>query len=195
MNYLLLLIRSWLSSLFLYSGLLKLIHYRDGPKTIRGYRIWSTHTSQILGYVLPWIEIGTSLSLISRRYRWWGALSAATLGGSFSYVAQRILRQHTNVTCGCVGTSDDVINRTTLIRGLAILGSSVVLLGTHPTSTQTPGPRWFTWVALAFSLPPVGVALLKQHQQKRSALIQQKERQHTIDMLVSKLRVHNQSPS
>lgn len=130
MSHLSLLIRAWLGSLFLYSGSLKLIHYDRAAQSVKRYEILPARLSTMVGFMLPWGELLTSVSLLFGWHYRVGALMAALFGSAFTFSTRKVLQRHADVPCGCTGKGDDRVTRTTLIRGIAITISSLWIVTT-----------------------------------------------------------------
>ncbi len=130
MKYVVSIIRVWLSSMYLYSGFMKLMNYSTTVDMVGRYKVLPPQLNRKVGFVLPWTEIFSGIALLSGRWFRLGSTVSSLLGGSFFYASYNVLKRNEPVPCGCSGSSSSMVDQTTLRRGLVITFSSLLLLFT-----------------------------------------------------------------
>lgn len=121
--------RGWLGSLFIYSSVQKLAHYRQVGQSINEYRVLPKRLGSVAGIALPWAELLAGLSFLFAQLYPLGPILGASLGAAFAYGSSDVLRRGADVPCGCTGKASDQVSRVTLIRGLTISLLSISVLG------------------------------------------------------------------
>lgn len=118
---------AWLGSMFVYSAGLKLAHYDRAGSFTKPYRILPPYVNTAVGLLLPWAELSAGMLLLVGLLFPVGQLLGAALGVSFAYASFRVLHRGADVPCGCTGSAEDRVNRTTLIRAIFITAFSLLL--------------------------------------------------------------------
>ena len=120
--------------------------------TVRKYEILPKAGAQLVGSLLPWVEVAVALAVFLGILLPWSALLAAGLLGSFiAAVSFNILRGNRNISCGCFGSQNDsyltwsIVSRNLLLVVVALLtiGStrvdpSLAFASTIPLIVQLP---------------------------------------------------------
>lgn len=160
--------RLWLGSLFVYSAGLKLAHYDQADSLVKGYGVVPKPAAAAIGFTLPWAELLTAILLFLGRFYPVGPLLGASLGASFAYSSSTALRRKVDVPCGCTGRTRDRVDRTTLVRALAITStsSSLLVLGARRHGYGRFPPMMVVAVGVA-SLLPGGREVYRRMRQAR----------------------------
>lgn len=172
--------RAWLGSLFIYSAGLKLAHYNRAGSLVREYDMLPKPLATIAGFALPWAELLTAMSLLLARLYPLGPLLGASLGTSFAFGSFHVLRRKADVPCGCTGKAQDRVDRTTLMRALAITSCSLLVLRAH-RHNDARLPLVAVVAASSASVLPGGLAL---YQRVRHARLRKERLRRTQHMVV-----------
>lgn len=166
--------RAWLGSLFLYSAALKLVNYRDTWRSVRQYGILPKRLSDATGLALPWAELFAGVSFLFGWMSPLGSLVGTLLGGSFAVAARQVVKQEAKVSCGCTGgAADHDVDQTTVNRGLAIAGASlVVLLSGKRSRTRLPALSLLAGAVLAI-FPSLLVVNINRRDAERQARLEE----------------------
>lgn len=166
--------RAWLGSLFLYSAALKLINYRDTWRAVRQYGILPKRLSDATGLALPWAELLAGVSFLFGWLSPLGSLLGTLLGGSFAFAARQVVKQEAKVSCGCTGgAADHDVDQTTVNRGLAIAGASLlVLLSGKRSHTRLPALSLLAGAILAI-FPSLLVVNINRRDAERQARLEE----------------------
>lgn len=116
--------------LFLISGIAKLkMGSQEFARLILGYRLTNTTVSQVIGRVLPWIEIGLAIALATGIAHPIPSWAAATLLIVFSIAMVPSLLSKRKAECGCFGSKDYIswhlVIRNLLLTAITIIGIKI----------------------------------------------------------------------
>jgi len=118
-----------LGGVLLLAGALKIDNLQKSAMAVRAYELLPVSLANLLGYALPWVEIGVGLLLITgAAVRISGLIGAFTMLAFIIAISQAWARG-LSIDCGCFGgggaiDSEDTKYLTEIIRdlGLLILG-------------------------------------------------------------------------
>ncbi|NVM23495.1 MAG: DoxX family membrane protein [Desulfobacterales bacterium] len=99
----LLAIRIILGSIFLISAIGKLVAPRLFVNNVVKYRVLPVPLAKAYGWVLPFLELGAALILLSGWQAQWGALVIILMATSFFIAVAIVTARHQNLSCGCFG--------------------------------------------------------------------------------------------
>ena len=117
----------WLGSLFVYSGLLKLIDLKESVLGVVRYHILPRQLSIAVGRVLPIVELAVAVLLLVPSAQKIGAIGAGILGLAFSYATASALKRRVDVSCGCVGRASGPVNAAATGRAAVIAASGIAV--------------------------------------------------------------------
>lgn len=182
MTRMLILVRTWLGSLFLYSAVLKLMEYKQAGAAVKRYAVLPERVAVSVGVALPWAELVAATLLISGRLFPWGPLLAASLGGSFTFAARTVVQRGANVTCGCAGEMSSNVTQTTVRRGIAIAVASLLLIpfGQH---RHKPLPKLSSLSSIGLGMLVFSLTLFRKAQHSRFHQLNQERNMQQLDHL------------
>lgn len=186
MRFVNIILRSWLGFMFVYSASLKLLNYGQAEISVRRYDILPKDVAKATGLLLPWIELATSFSLLLGRLPLLGSLLGIGLGGSFAYGATKVLQREVQVPCGCTSNDAELVNKTTVIRGLTIAASSLLLLQERDRN-QNPLPPLLLAGGTLFALTPAMLEILRITQHRKFMRAREKWREARLRELTQHL--------
>ena len=132
-----------LGGLLLYAGVAKLGDPAGFAEEIANYQLWPA-AAPYLATVLPVVEIvlGAALILFVRGGPWLQGAALATSGlmGVFTVAILFVLANGIDISCGCFGGDAGPVSGITLVRDVALVAGSLVLvvLGSHARRDSTP---------------------------------------------------------
>lgn len=186
MKHLISILRIWLSSMYLYSAVMKFLNYSSSAQMIEGYKVLPPQLSRKLGFALPWTELLSGIALLSSRWLRLGSAISSLLGGSFFYASYNVLKRNDQVPCGCSGANSSLVDQSTLRRGLVITFSSLLLFFTSQQEEEVL-PRFLVLLSIALPiLPPLNV-LVHRYQQKYQEALQAQRKKEKIEELTTLL--------
>jgi hypothetical protein len=118
--------RLGLGCLFLYSALPKIRQPYDFLRDVYAYEIVGPQLGVVVAMTLPWLELLIAICLLGGVFIGGAFLVSAGLAALFSVVITWALYQGLNITCGCFGSSTEVITYVALIRAIGILLTSLL---------------------------------------------------------------------
>jgi len=183
-----LLVRVWLGSLFLYSAALKFARYEQARKSIRNYRVATHEVSDAIGTALPWVEAATGTALLVGKPYPLGPILGTALGTSFATASKVALNRGVDISCGCTGSDQDRVTKTTLLRAVMITAASLVTLSKEK-DREAIIPRSLLFVVTASALVPAGLDIRRQMQVVQQCELQQREDDQVIMQLTHLLAV------
>lgn len=152
----------WVTTLFVYSGSMKVVDFEASRAAVLGYRLVPDRAAGVIGSLLPAVELATSVLLIVAATRTTGAIIAAGLGATFAVAAATALVRGLDVSCGCAGRNGR-LNRLTFIRAVTLVVAAAAVITLSPAlDTVVAG------VAAALALVPAGL-LVRQRLVDRRA--------------------------
>jgi uncharacterized membrane protein YphA (DoxX/SURF4 family) len=137
-----LVLRLVLGLIFLVSALAKL---RDPAAFVRGvldYRVLPRPLAQVYGWLLPFVEVGTALLLLSGLFPPLAASLAVLILTSFAIAIVVAIMQGREVGCHCFGSAQrrGSVGWHTLLRDLVLLVPSGLLLATAASGQHSIDP-------------------------------------------------------
>lgn len=176
------LLRSWLGTMFLYSASLKLVNYKHSTTSIQKYGILPPRASKFAGIVLPWAELIAGASLLLGWLQPLGSILGLLLGSSFIYASQSVLKQNRDVPCGCTGSADESVGKTTLRRGVAISVGALLVVMTGKRHRERL-PIIPLTAGIFFSLLPSVIVMVRKYRLNRRYDREAQYRRGTIEKL------------
>ena len=143
-----LLLQPWISLLFrlilggvlLAAGGLKVGHLQKSAMAVRAYEVLPISVANVIGYSLPWIEVGLAIFLILGVFVKQSAMASGALMFIFIIgIAQAGLRG-LSIDCGCFGGGGQVAAGQT--KYLAEIFRDVGLLAIALALTKFPGGKF-----------------------------------------------------
>lgn len=152
MSWIVIALRIWLGSLFLYTGSLKLIDLRSIGRSVAQYELIPGSLTRAVSVVVPFAEIVAGV-LIFAGWLWpMGPTVSLALGLAFSYAIFHALRHGLDVGCGCAGAKSGPVTFAKLSRSILISFSSLVLVFAKEAGAYFPA--WSLALATAVSVAP-----------------------------------------
>lgn len=152
-------LRAWLGTMFAYSSLLKLVHYDDSLHAVQQYALLPSRIATVAGALLPWCELGVAYALLRGRWYPLGPTGVASLGASFAIGSGTALHRKRQTPCGCTGGHDEVVDKWTLGRALAMTAGGLFLIGHRREYQMTFPPLFIVPSLLATSVWPAALAV------------------------------------
>ena len=136
-------VRTWISTGFrlvlagvwLYAGIVKLLEPHGAREAIIGYRIFPASWVDLLGWLLPGVEVLLGLLLLVGLFTRWAALGTALLMTAFIVGISSVWIRGYSIDCGCFGGGGDVTEQgkairysTELLRDALFTGMAVWLI-------------------------------------------------------------------
>jgi putative oxidoreductase len=118
---LLLVFRLVLGGLFVYAGLVKVLHPLDFAQDIRNYRLVGQALSLFAAIVLPWLEILAGAFLIAGIWTRGAALVISSLLVMFIMLTVITMIRGLDVECGCFGAVSRKSGWGVIVEDLAML--------------------------------------------------------------------------
>lgn len=190
-KWIIILTRTWLGSMFLYSASLKLLDYKQSGRIVKRYAILPDRASIIASFALPWAELLAAISLLFGQFYPIGPLLSTMLGSSFVYASRSVLKRGTDVPCGCIGHTEGKVSKTTLNRGLAITISSLFIL-TLDRRSYAPLPKLSLWSSLCLCTLSSLLFLVRKVKLMQLRKRQAEHREHRITQLSQILTASSQ---
>lgn len=135
-----LLFRLILGGVFLAAGGLKIGHLQKSAMAVRAYEVLPISVANVIGYSLPWIEVGLAIFLILGVFVKQSAMASGALMFIFIIgIAQAGLRG-LSIDCGCFGGGGQVAAGQT--KYLAEIFRDVGLLAIALALTKFPGGKF-----------------------------------------------------
>jgi uncharacterized membrane protein YphA (DoxX/SURF4 family) len=103
----LLLLRIALGALFIYAGVLKVVHPLDFQQAIENYRLLPRFATLPLAFYLPWLEIICGLALVFGRSLRAAAGIVAALCIVFLVALIQAWLRGLDIQCGCFGSAPE----------------------------------------------------------------------------------------
>jgi len=97
-----------LGGTLLAAGLLKVSHPYTSAAAVRAYRLLPNSMATLLGYALPWVEIGVSTALILGLYTRIASVVSALLMLAFMFGVASAWARGLTIDCGCFGGGGQV---------------------------------------------------------------------------------------
>jgi uncharacterized membrane protein YphA (DoxX/SURF4 family)/thiol-disulfide isomerase/thioredoxin len=109
-----------LAAVFAVAGVAKLADREGSRRAVENFGV-PAQLSRVVAVVLPLVELGVAIALISRTFAWWGALGALGLLVVFVVVIVVNLARGRHPNCQCFGQLRSApVGRSTLIRNLVL---------------------------------------------------------------------------
>lgn len=135
-----LLLRLILGGVLLAAGGLKIGHLQKSAMAVRAYEVLPISVANVIGYSLPWIEVGLAILLILGVFVKQSAMASGALMFIFIIgIAQAGLRG-LSIDCGCFGGGGQVAAGQT--KYLAEIFRDVGLLAIALALTKFPGGKF-----------------------------------------------------
>ncbi len=127
-----LLARLILGGVLLVAGGLKVGNLQKSAMAVRAYELLPTAIANFLGYVLPWIEIGLGLLLISGVAVSISGLFGAIIMFAFTIAIAQAWARGLSIDCGCFGGGgpidpDQTKYLSEIIRDIGLFGVGIFL--------------------------------------------------------------------
>ena len=106
--WLTLLSRLILGGVLLAAGLLKVQHPAKSAMAVRAYEVLPISIANVLGYALPWFEVGIALMLILGIWVRWSAVMGSSLLFLFVLAIGQAWARGLTIDCGCFGGGGQV---------------------------------------------------------------------------------------
>ena len=122
------LLRVGLALLLGYAGAIKVIEPGDFIVALGHYQLVSVQVGNLLGFYVPWVEIGTAISLLYSRRESGGWLLIVCLGLGFTGFIASVQLRGLDIQCCCFGQSTSstsdwlLLDRASDIATLALMG-------------------------------------------------------------------------
>lgn len=97
-----------LGGVLLAAGLLKVQHPAKSAMAVRAYEVLPISVANVLGYALPWIEVGIALLLILGIWVRWSAVAGSALLFLFIVAIAQAWARGLSIDCGCFGGGGQV---------------------------------------------------------------------------------------
>jgi len=120
-----LIIRLGLGGLFLWSSLSKIRQPYDFLSTIYNFELVGPKAGMLVAMVLPWLELLVAICLIGGIFVSGALLVCIGMSAMFTFVIVSALYRGLDISCGCFGSSAEIINYYTAIRTSLILLVSI----------------------------------------------------------------------
>lgn len=135
----LLLVRLALGGILFYAGFVKLRAAWPFAEAIANFRMLPAQANQILGVVLPWVELSVGLLLVFGLWVRAAGMLAAGLFAVFLVAIAMALLRGLDIECGCFGTGAAArVGLQALAFDLAWLTAAAVVLWTAPPEDTAP---------------------------------------------------------
>lgn len=106
---------------------------------IRHYRMTPPGAENLLGSVLPWIELMAGLALVLRVRARSGAWLAAGLMGIFTLAVGMAIARGLDIECGCFGTADATrVGAGKLLENFALVAVALIASARVPAAAVEP---------------------------------------------------------
>lgn len=113
---------------FLVAGLAKLFDRAGTVQSIEAFHLLPTRVSRVIGGLLPWLELGVGLSLLTPAAMA-GAVAGMALLPAFSVAQSSVLLRGLEVPCGCFGSlSVNPVRWRNVLANLAFAGCCFVVI-------------------------------------------------------------------
>lgn len=156
----------WLGTLFLYTGSVKLLRYRQTISSIGQLNIVPNSFTSVAGYLLPPVELLTGIALFYGPIQPLGIALVTSLGLSFALGSALILRRKADAPpCGCTANESDKVSFMTLGRAGAIASSGILLTGITGVAAPQLATETIVGVA-AIALTPALIDVIKRFTSK-----------------------------
>jgi Methylamine utilisation protein MauE len=118
------------------AGAAKIAHPAQLELIIKNYRLVPDAVARAAAHVLPWLEAGTGVWLVSQQHSVVAAAAAASLFMLFAAaIAVNLLRGRSNISCGCFGSATHApLSWAQVCRNVVFAG--FVLLALQPSFRQ-----------------------------------------------------------
>ncbi len=113
---------------FIWSGMLKILHPLDFAQNVAAYELFPQWMSLLAGLALPWVEAVAGLLLVLGLFRRGAALVAAGLLLSFIVLVAVTMVRGLSLTCGCFGSFSGKVGWTLLVQDVMLLILSLNVL-------------------------------------------------------------------
>jgi uncharacterized membrane protein YphA (DoxX/SURF4 family) len=111
------------------AGLLKIQHPAKSAMAVRAYEVLPISIANVLGYALPWIEVGIALMLILGIWVKWSAVLGASLLFLFVLAIAQAWARGLTIDCGCFGGGGQVAAGKTKYLEEILRDLGLILLG------------------------------------------------------------------
>jgi putative oxidoreductase len=123
------LLRLGLGGLFIAAGLAKIQQPYDFLGAVYDYELLGPRTGLWLASILPWLEVGVGLSLVSGVWQTGGALLAVVLFSVFTVAQASAAAEGLKIPCGCAaGNAPVYTSYWKVAESAAMLGGACLLL-------------------------------------------------------------------
>jgi uncharacterized membrane protein len=96
--------RVLVAALFAYTGITKIIAPETFIQEVRAYELAPLITTNLVAFILPWLEVLAALSLLAGLWRREGRVGIAGMLFVFILAKSILLAQGKQIDCGCVPT-------------------------------------------------------------------------------------------
>ena len=128
-KYLLFVLRAILAFVFIYAAILKIAEPGDFSQAIANYKILPDISINILGIILPWIEISAGILLLFGVSVKENSVIISGMLLVFIIAIGISLARGLNIDCGCFGTADgDQIGLIKLLQNIGLLAIGILLI-------------------------------------------------------------------
>lgn len=122
-----------LSLIFFVSSIAKIANIKDFVYGVVEFKIFSRKLLKIFGYMLPFIELGTSILLVFNETFILGAVISLMLLLSFFIAVTYAIKTQLNITCECFGKFlDSEVDRFTQIKIVFLLFANLLCITFSP---------------------------------------------------------------
>ena len=128
-KYLLFVLRAILAFVFIYAAILKIAEPGDFSQAIANYKILPDISINILGIILPWIEISAGILLLFGVAVKENGVIISGMLIVFIIAIGISLARGLNIDCGCFGTADgDQLGLIKLLQNIGLLAIGILLI-------------------------------------------------------------------
>ena len=128
-KYLLFVLRAILAFVFIYAAILKIAEPGDFSQAIANYKILPDISINILGIILPWIEISAGILLLFGVSVKENSVIISGMLLVFIIAIGISLARGLNIDCGCFGTANgDQIGLIKLLQNIGLLAIGIILI-------------------------------------------------------------------
>jgi len=128
-KYLLFVLRAILAFVFIFAAILKIAEPGDFSRAIANYKLLPDISINILGIILPWIEISAGLLLLFGVAVKENSLIISGMLIVFIIAIVISLARGLNIDCGCFGTANgDQIGLIKLLQNIGLLAIGILLI-------------------------------------------------------------------
>jgi peroxiredoxin len=143
-----------LITVLIIAAIAKLINHQSFIDTLIGFGM-PHGMHKVIGFLIPWVEISLATLLIFSVTLWWASVATLVLLASFTAMIYYNLIKGKRPSCNCFGIKNKPINKVTLLRNIALIACTLLLVFYSPHYNN---PNMAYWLGEIFSV--IGAASL-----------------------------------